>query len=226
MKFRKFANVAGLVLAGGMLCASVQAATTYPSISYTDRWDVSQGASISGSDALYAWSGWYSDVRNAFGGTFGAGPNDLTYNTIFKDAADGFVHWTEVQTPAAFELKSINLFAAHDGTSINRSISAFRLFAWDAGAGAFTLIYQLLPDFPYAAGPSDSQLFVTADMTTLVTTDRWRMEYVQQGPLGPRIYELDGYDSYQTVVPVPATLPLLLSAVGLIALRVRRRSAD
>jgi hypothetical protein len=206
-------------------------------ISYTDKWDVSQGVVVSGSSGALT-GGWSSDPRNMFGGFYGSGPPDVINNTIFKDyQPKGYVHWVEWQTPAPITLQAFNLVAIHDSggfeaRNINyRGFSTFRLFA----GGALVYTYQADPDkdLNYGGGVNYTGLNWLELYATITPTvaRSFRAEFVQYGSgssyygdsQGPRIYELDGYGSTSTSVPEPGTAALLLVSSGLAVLLGSRR---
>jgi hypothetical protein len=163
--------------------------------------------------------------------------------TIFGDAAKGFVHWVEWQTPEVITLRSFVLMAEHDeyGRDANaRGFSRFTLFAEGTPGNFDVKVFELFPSNPYSTTPtppnaiiesnSYGDLFLAANVSP-VTSQRFRAEFVQYGDTipsatGPRIRELDGFDT-SYAVPEPSSLivwGLLGASVGLVSWRRRRTS--
>jgi len=171
-----------------------------------------------------------------FGAALGAEPG----NTVFIDRQPaGTRHWVEWQTPAAVTMRSFNQVAAHDGPQRDaryRGISRFTLYGW--GGSAFdVLLYDFTPSYGNPPlynpdGPAFNVLNLWAEPLAMISTNRWRAEFVQLADLGgnndgPRIVELDGFSRRLpgNQVPGPSLLSVLgLGAAGLIAQRVRRRA--
>ena len=141
------------------------------------------------------------------------------------------------------------LFAQSDGADANvRGISLFKLYAWNSGTSTFDLIFSYSPANPYGDSLSPTNGFLS-DSCALdnylclgvnlspVTTGKFRAEFTPSGTgsnSGPRILELDGYDTYfdgvsiPSSVPLPATLPLFstgLGVLGLLGWRRKRKNA-
>jgi len=217
-------------------------------VSYTDLWDLSQGATVLGTTGALT-GGWTSDARNMFGGTFGTGPADVTNNAIFKDyQAAGYVHSVTWATPAPVTLAGFNLVAAHDAGNdgyVNRDInyrgfSRFTLYASANSGGPYSIVYDGFTDTDsdgdYGGGPTyplQNYLELTANFGAPLTAQYFRAEFVQSGPYprtgagysdaqGPRILELDGLAPAQA--PEPSALALLgLGLAGLVASRRRKQ---
>jgi hypothetical protein len=130
-----------------------------------------------------------SDIRDMFGGAFAAVEAG---NTVFRDfEPTGTLHSVEWQTAATVTLRSFILNAAHDGPPRDanaRGFSEFRLYAFD------TLSSSL--------------------------AQRFKADFVQFGTFGgsangPRIMEIDGFDTFLTQASVPqAPEPATLAVLG------------
>lgn len=219
-----------------LFAASLSAQATTIPVSNTDLWDVNSGSSVTSHSGVLA----SSSIDRMFGGSGVAG--ETTY-TLFRDyVSAGTVHSVEWQTAGQVTLRSIVLDAAHDGAGRDanyRGFSAFRLFAFDVATSSYLKIFDYSPANPYknsTAPPNGILESFPADRPELlrlgvnltpVTTNKFRAEFVQFGSIagasGPRIKELDGYDTILTAVPIPAALPLFATAIAVLGLAARRR---
>lgn len=194
-----------------------------------DLWDVSQGASVTAHSPLLQWAP--SSASNMFGAALGAEPG----NTVFIDRQPaGTIHWVEWQTPAAVTMRSFNLIAAHDGQPCDaryRGISRFTLYGW--GGSAFdVLLYDFSPTYGdpplyTPAGPAFNVLNLWAEPLALISTNRWRAEFVQLANLagdndGPRIVELDGFSQRLPGQQIPEPSLLFMFALAAAGLAGRR----
>ena len=178
--------------------------------STTDLWDVSHGVVIDGDSGILS----LTDVTRMFG---------TGCDTLFADGqAPGTLHYVEWHTPHPIFLRSFNLHAAHDGADRNiyyRGFSKFTLYYGD-GQGHWTQLYEYETDpdkdslYGGGATYTDRQnLELHVDVTPTLAK-YFRAEFVQSGgpPIGaanasgPRIIELDGYDTF-TYAPNPAADP-------------------
>lgn len=233
-----------VVLAG----LGTPASSTSLSISSTDLWDVSQGTAVIADSGAQNYGGlpYISDTRNMFGDSLPSGTIEPN-NTLFRDNAPaGTVHYVEWQTSGTVTLRSFALFAAHDGGSRDanyRGFSSFELFAWNAGTSQYDSIFNYAPANPYGSSVAPANGFLADNCTAsnmlclgvnllAVTTDKFRAEFVQRGSpsnaSGPRVWELDGYDTYFQSAAIPATplpgsLPFFISGLLVIGLMSRRR---
>ncbi len=179
--------------------------------SSTDLWDISQGATVTGTSGV----NWNSDPRDMFGGNFS--PVE-TGDTIFQDfQPDGYVHYIEWQTQAPVTVAAFALFATGDGAQYlnEREFSKFVLKAKSSPAATnFDLtLYELdVTNHPYNFVDPADQALVATDITP-VTAQYFRAEFTQhnagRGWDAPRILELDGYGTspYGTNAPVIGTQP-------------------
>jgi hypothetical protein len=202
-------------------------------IGIADLWN---GATVTANSPLIEWT--TSSASNMFGGSFGVEPA----NTLFADRLStgaGTIHWVEWQTTTPQTIRSFELFAHHDGyprDATYRGFDLFRLYAYNSGTNAFDiLLYNLQLSFgtpPYydptgALNPCLCVLDVLADVQSVVTTSRWRAEFRQYGAPsgdndGPRIMELNGFDTSLQPAPVPEPATIALVLTGLAGARVRR----
>jgi 5-formyltetrahydrofolate cyclo-ligase len=174
-------------------------------------WDFSEGTMVT------SCSGTKSDIRNMFGGAFG---NPVM---LFSDGLPaGTVHFVEWKTPTPITLRSFSLRACHDGLAAGallRGFSCFRLFAEDSDTGKFDVkLYEISPTNPYGDTPEPpythldrsrgfQHLALMANIPA-TTAQRFRAEFVQFGPAnktvsGPRIIELEGFDTYYPDQSIP-----------------------
>ena len=190
-----------------------------------DLWSYFEGT------VMTNWSSTKSDVRNMFGGSFGPAfeCGCEGSNTLFSDGLPaGTVHFVEWQTPVAITLRSFSLMANHDGLPADASLrgfSRFRLFAEDPDTGEFDIgLYDISPTDPYGDTPEPLYTYIDRNpgfahpsiclvLTANVletTAQRFRAEFVQFGlgnsyASGPRILELDGFDTYYPGRPYPVS---------------------
>jgi hypothetical protein len=175
-----------------------------------------------------------------FGGSFGTPEPE---NTIFRDhQAAGSVHWVQWQTAQPVTLRSFALFAAHDGPPYDahqRGFSRFTLFTFDESTGSFEKLYEIFPANPYGdtSAPADTVIETNPNKTFLnlaanlvpTTTELFAAEFVQYGDsiptaAGPRIVELDGFETFHPAVPEPSTLILLaMGGLGIFVCAARQR---
>jgi hypothetical protein len=201
----------------GLLAAPAQA-TLIPV--NDDLWDVSQGASVTAHSGVLTDPNpfFVSDIRNMFGHVLTGTVEPA--NTLFRDGQPaGTLHWVEWQTAIDITLRSFALFAAHDGEPEDanaRGFSRFTLYGFNPATNVFDIeLFELFPSNPYGDTPSPPQgvsdssnhiLRIAANVAP-TTTDRFRAEFVQFGfaaanRSGPRIIELDGFDTFHPAVPL------------------------
>ena len=125
-------------------------------------------------------------------------------------------------------MRSFSLHAFNEGMT-RRAFNRFSLYGSSALGGPWTTVYDTGAGFTYGPGALD----LTVNVVPLAG-QFFRAEFVQAPwtdgrAVGPRIQELDGYDVFQTSLPLPtdvpepSTLALLTLTLGL-ALVMRRRS--
>lgn len=212
-------------------------------MSSSDLWDVSNGVVVDQHSGTIT----HSDIRDMFGGNFSGIEGG---NTLFRDyVSEGTLHYVQWHTPADITLRSFNLVAANEGMH-RRAFSKFELFWSETGAlGSWTSIFSM--DFPIPGGdlvniggtmmeagygggdnyPASHTLELEGDLSSPVTAQYFRAEFIQSSTVsnaaGPRIRELDGYDTYinAPAVPVPAAVWLLgTGMLGLFGLRRRMKN--
>lgn len=215
------------------------------SVSTSDLWDVNNGAVIDAtSGPLYYSSSYRSYVENIFGASGGiAGSYTLfkDYNSPYYSGGSvsaGYIHYVEWHTPNPITLRSFNLVAYNEGMN-KRAFDHFELLA-DVG-GVWQTIYEqdfaASPGNPYGYGGSPTYdtatnwLELEVDLLNSVDAQNFRAEFQQASwtdsrAIGPRVWELDGYDTFldgttdTNPVPVPATMLLLGSGlIGLVGFR-------
>ena len=183
-------------------------------ISSTDLWN---GATVNTHSGVRQ----NSDINDMFGASLST--VEVT-STLFRDGASaGTVHSVEWQTSSSVTLRSFVLNAAHDGVPADaneRGFSNFKLYAFDGSV--FSQIFSYNPANPYSSslappnGVVDPVVLAGFGVLSLgvnivpVTTDRFRAEFVQFGDRnlsasGPRIQELDGFDTFLSNATIPET---------------------
>lgn len=204
-----------------MMVMAIPGISTAGPISSTDLWDISQGSVVgSNSGALHYSSGYYSDIRDMFGGAFGTVEGG---NTLLKDFMSpgylggsvpaGYTHYVEWHTPSAVTLRSFSLHAHNEGMD-RRAFNHFTLYSGSGAGGPWTTIYDTGSGFTYGPG----WLELTTNVSPVVA-QYFRAEFVQapwssSTAVGPRIPELDGFNTF---IPEPSTLALC-SVLGLIGI--------
>lgn len=163
--------------------------------SSSDLWDISRGTVITASSGARVGS----DLRDMFGGTF----SEIEIgHALFQDKeSEGFVHFVEWKTPSTVHLESFRLFAIGDSPLYNneREFARFTLKAKSNPSGDFDIVlFDTTPSHPYALADSSQFLVIEANVKPTVA-QYFRAEFVQfngyRGFDGPRIIELDGYET-------------------------------
>ncbi|BCL62397.1 hypothetical protein DGMP_30900 [Desulfomarina profundi] len=202
-----------------------------------DLWDISQGSSVTGNSGIL----FNSNQTGMFGGYTSAAAEPP--NTIFSDYQQaGTLHWIEWQTPSEITLRSFNLVAFHDGRPYDMTHRGFDTFNLLSSVDGTTwnqiYTYDTDPDgdLLYGGGvtyTNPAALELAADLSTPVFAKYFRAEFVQTGQgingSGPRILELDGYDTFLDgstggdPVPEPATILLFGAGIACLGgLRLRK----
>ena len=153
-------------------------------------------------------------------------------NTLFRDSKPAnFVHWIQWTLNTPTTVSSFNLVAAHDGnpfTMAQRGFSRFILTAY-VGSQWQTVYDYVVPQknvdgkFPVYGGgenyPAYNFLEIN-DTFSAITARIWKISFVQFGnsnPSGPRIIELDGFNT------IPEPVSLILLGVGIIGIVRKHR---
>ena len=159
-----------------------------------DLWDITNGILITD----------ISSLRDQFNESdmFGGSQSIIEPgNTAFDDfTVGGAIHHVEWSSTEQITLRSFALFAKHDQNEF-RSFQSFRLYAFNENINEFELISSFNPVIPYQNNPgsSDGTLRIIQNIPQ-VTASKFRAEFVSPNvsgdPGGPRIIELDGFDSF------------------------------
>ena len=189
------AAIAAIAVGGNLISAN--------SIRRNDLFDVSRGAGdfhTSGYNgpAMFGLTAGNNGVVDDF-----AGGHPLV--TFFSDGKPaGYRHWVEWKTRNVVNLRSVGLFARHDGVIakgfgrggflFRRAFKAFELDARQGGRWVTIVRYE--PTLPYAGG-SDASFLAVCLPVRQVSAREFRAVFVQAVNIldqfsGPRIVALDG----------------------------------
>ena len=161
--------------------------------------DLFQGAAINADSGTIV-----SAAANLFDGNTSA--------MIFDDQFEGtkFVNFQPIGGPVT--VGSFHIFFQRDGNSVDRAAATFHLLADTDNNGSYETALFAGP-MPVVYSGTDADIILT--LAAPVTAPKFRLEvtptYTTAFP-GPRVYELDAFES----VPEPSTLALL--GVGLLSL--------
>ncbi|MBL9139937.1 MAG: chitobiase/beta-hexosaminidase C-terminal domain-containing protein [Verrucomicrobiales bacterium] len=184
--------VLGLVLWTWIAGASAMGAVLPAS---GDLWDVRQGVRVLESSRVRAGF----DVRDLLGGN---GSTAERGATVFGDPTQaGTVHFVEWETPGVVTVRSVALFAVGDGAAFSnqREMGRFRLLTKSEGSGDFNVVMvDFQPAHPYAFADASSLALLATNLPGM-SARVFRAEFVGwdggTGERGPRIVELDAYDT-------------------------------
>ncbi len=138
-------------------------------------------------------------------------------DVIFASQAPGSVDTVYFNTSSAVFVSSLKLFVNGDG-AINgnyRDIGSFT-FSYESAPGVWTVLATLTPSHP-----ENGEYII--NLSTPVTAQYFRAQFVQYGTGGPRIGTLEAFATPQ-VTPEPASVMLFgTGLVGVAARSLRRR---
>jgi hypothetical protein len=142
------------------------------------------------------------------------GDNPLTLGgdwTYFADnMATGTVHYVEWTTPTPVSVRTVRLFAFGDASLNNgREFDKLTIKAKSPGSATFNLpVLTYIPTHPYTF--LDNTLILDTEITPVVAS-AFRAEFVQRtagyGFDGPRIVEIDAFDTRPVLRPTVITNP-------------------
>lgn len=171
----------------------------------TDLFDVSTGNSVTSHSGLHPVAG---SIQGMFGGVTAA---PESYWTYFADnQPTNTVHFVEFATPSPVTVRTIRLFAHGDpGLNNGREFSNFTLKAKGPGSSSYNIVIgTFTPTHPYAY--LDTSLVLDAEFAPVLAS-AFRAEFTQYtagyGFDGPRIVELDAFDTRPLVRPTVLVNP-------------------
>ncbi len=106
----------------------------------------------------------------------------------------------EWSTRSPVTIRSFALYAAGDDRTQAREFAAFRLLAKPLGETQYTLeLFKFEPTHPYRFQNAQEFALVSSDVKP-TTAREFRAEFTSRRgfpPIGPRIYELDGFETFR-----------------------------
>jgi hypothetical protein len=171
--------------------------------SFADLWDVHSGLTITAHSDYHPAA---FSPEGMFGGYNGTSGSDSTY--FADNMPTGTVHYVEWTAPAPVSVRTIRLFAHGDRELNNgREFNKLTIKAKSPGSSTFSLpVITFTPTHPYTF--FDNDLILDAEITPMVAS-AFRAEFTQYtagfGFDGPRIVELDAFDTRPLVRPTLLT---------------------
>lgn len=194
---------------------SISAITSHPATltldflnvrqSDADLWDIRRGTITVAHSPLHPTSG--SDI-GLFGGITAAPESFFTY--FGDNQATGTVHYVEWTTPNPVNVRTVRLFAFGDaGLNNSREFNTMTLRAKSHGSSNYDLVVATFtPSHPYTF--LDHDLILDTEISP-IQASAFRAEFVQYtaglGFDGPRIVELDAFETRPLLMPVVVSGP-------------------
>lgn len=172
-----------------------------------DLWDISQGVAFTASSETHPFAGSVAGLLGQYGQDFA----EYAWTYYADGQPEGFVHFSEWETPTDVTIGAIRIYAAGDGEWYNngREFDHVTIKAKSPGSDVYDLtILSVTPTHPYTFVNPANYLLID-EVVTPVVAHSFRAEFTQYtagyGMDGPRVIEIDGFTTVPTPVPPVST---------------------